>query len=95
MNNAIFLSSYLNSIYGQNQIYQNIAGSNREGINYTQIKEINVPFFNNDFELENFSEMVIKSNERINSEMKKLTKLQYLKTGLMQDLLTGKVRVKI
>lgn len=39
--------------------------------------------------------MVIKSNERINSEMKKLTKLQYLKTGLMQDLLTGKVRVKI
>lgn len=95
VNNAIFLSSYLNSIYGQNQIYQNIAGSNREGINYTQIKEINVPFFNNDFELENFSEMVIKSNERINSEMKKLTKLQYLKTGLMQDLLTGKVRVKI
>ncbi|MBS1744787.1 MAG: restriction endonuclease subunit S [Bacteroidetes bacterium] len=95
VNNAIFLSSYLNSIYGQNQIYQNIAGSNREGINYTQIKEINVPFFNNDFELEKFSEMVIKSNERINSEMKKLTKLQYLKTGLMQDLLTGKVRVKI
>lgn len=45
LNNAIFLSSYLNSIYGQNQIYQNIAGSNREGINYTQIKEINIPFF--------------------------------------------------
>lgn len=94
VNNAIFLSSYLNSINGQNQIYQNIAGSNREGINYTQIKEINVPFFNNDFELEKFSEMVIKSNERINSEIKTLSKLQSLKTGLMQDLLTGKVRVK-
>ena len=94
LNNAIFLSSYLNSIYGQNQIYQNIAGSNREGINYTQIKEINIPFFNNDFELNKFSEMITKSNERINSEMKKLSKLQYLKTGLMQDLLTGKVRVK-
>jgi len=93
VNNAIFLSSYLNSIYGQNQIYQNIAGSNREGINYTQIKEINVPFFNNDFELIKFSEMITKSNERINSEMKKLSKLQLLKTGLMQDLLTGKVRV--
>lgn len=38
--------------------------------------------------------MITKSNERINSEMKKLSKLQYLKTGLMQDLLTGKVRVK-
>lgn len=94
-NNAIFLSSYLNSIYGQNQIYQNIAGSNREGINYTQIKEISVPFFNNDFELIKFSEMITKSNERINSEMKKLSKLQSLKIGLMQDLLTGKVRVKI
>jgi type I restriction enzyme S subunit len=93
VNNAIFLSSYLNSINGQNQIYQNIAGSNREGINYTQIKEINVPFFNNDFELEKFSEMVTKSNERINSEIKTLSKLQSLKTGLMQDLLSGKVRV--
>lgn len=93
VNNAIFLSSYLNSINGQNQIYQNIAGSNREGINYTQIKEINVPFFNNDFELEKFSEMVTKSNERINSEIKTLSKLQSLKTGLMQDLLSGEVRV--
>ena len=52
-----------------------------------------MPFFNNDFELIKFSEMITKSNERINSEMKKLSKLQLLKTGLMQDLLTGKVRV--
>ncbi len=95
LNRALFLSSYLNSIYGQNQIYQNIAGSNREGINYTQIKEISIPFFNSDFEFDKFSEMITKSNERINTEMKKLFKLQSIKTGLMQDLLTGKVRVKI
>ncbi len=36
-----------------------------------------------------------KMNELIIAENKKLSKLQSLKTGLMQDLLTGKVRVKI
>lgn len=95
LNMAIFLSTYLNSIYGQNQIYQNIAGSNREGINYTQIKEIKVPFFNSDVEFDKFSEMVTKSNYKINVELEKLEKLKHLKTGLMQDLLTGKVRVTI
>lgn len=90
---AIFLSIFLNSIYGQNQIYQNINGSNREGINYTQIKEIKLPFFNSDRELETFIDMVSKINGKIKSEEIKLTKLKSIKTGLMQDLLSGKKRV--
>ncbi|MCW2258678.1 MULTISPECIES: restriction endonuclease subunit S [Sphingobacterium] len=90
---AIFLSVFLNSIYGQNQIYQNINGSNREGINYTQIKEIKLPSFNSDRELEMFINMIFKINTKIESEEIKLAKLKSTKTGLMQDLLSGKKRV--
>ncbi len=90
---AIFLSIFLNSIYGQNQIYQNINGSNREGINYTQIKEIKLPFFNSDRELEMFINMIFKIISKIESEEIKLTKLKSTKKGLMQDLLSGKKRV--
>jgi type I restriction enzyme S subunit len=90
---AIFLSIFLNSIYGQNQIYQNINGSNREGINYTQIKEIKLPFFNSDRELEMFINMIFKIKSKIESEEIKLSKLKSTKTGLMQNLLSGKKRV--
>lgn len=90
---AIFLSVFLNSIYGQNQIYQNINGSNREGINYTQIKEIKFPYFNSDRELEIFVNMIFKINNKIENEEIKLSKLKSIKTGLMQDLLSGKKRV--
>lgn len=91
---AIFLSEFLNSTYGQNQIHKNNAGSNREGINYTQLKEIKVPDFNNNREYILFHNMVSKSTKRINSEKKQLLKLKSFKKGLMQDLLSGKVRVQ-
>ncbi|MCK4661719.1 MAG: restriction endonuclease subunit S [Bacteroidales bacterium] len=90
---AIYLSSYLNSIYGQNQIMQNNAGSNREGINYTQIREIKLPYFNNENELLHFYKLINKSTVRIQTEQTKLQKLQKIKTALMQDLLSGKKRV--
>jgi type I restriction enzyme S subunit len=90
---AVFLSSFLNSVYGQNQIQQNNAGSNREGINYTQIKEIKIPYFNEDYEFEFFSKSIGKITSNIQIEESKYYKLKSLKTGLMQDLLSGKVRV--
>ena len=39
------------------------------------------------------SDILMKINEKIRSEQSSLEKLIKLKTGLMQDLLTGKVRV--
>jgi type I restriction enzyme S subunit len=90
---STFLSSYLNSIYGQNQIMQNNAGSNREGINYTQIKGIRIPYFNNDKEFTELNKFVFKSSKKIEMDQIKLNKLQKLKKGLMQDLLSGKKRV--
>lgn len=90
---AIYLSSFLNSVYGQNQIQQNNAGSNREGINYNQIRAILIPWFKRDEEFESFKNIISKTNEKIESLNISLSKLQSLKTGLMQDLLSGKVRV--
>lgn len=89
---AIYLSTFLNSIYGQNQIMANNAGSNREGINYTQIRAIKIPYFNNDNEFIQFKRLIDKSTERIQTEEIKLQKLQSIKTALMQDLLSGKKR---
>lgn len=90
---SIFLSTFLNSIYGQNQIYQYINGSNREGINYTQIKEIKLPIFDSDAELDLFIEMISKINSKIESEEIKLNKLKSTMVGVLQDLLSGKKRV--
>lgn len=90
---AIYLSSFLNSVYGQNQIQQNNAGSNREGINYNQIRAILIPWFKREDEFENFKNIITKTNDKITALQIQLSKLQSLKTGLMQDLLSGKVRV--
>lgn len=90
---AIYVSTFLNSVYGQNQIQQNNAGSNREGINYNQIRAILIPWFKREDEFENFKNIITKTNDKITALQIQLSKLQSLKTGLMQDLLSGKVRV--
>jgi type I restriction enzyme S subunit len=45
-------------------------------------------------EQKNITDIINSSNQSIISYQKELSKLQSLKTGLMQDLLSGKVRVK-
>lgn len=90
---SIFLSTFLNSSYGQDQIQQNNAGSNREGINYTQIKAISIPWFKKEYEFNFFAESMHKAERSIQQYEIQLSKLQSQKTGLMQDLLNGKVRV--
>ena len=92
---AIFLSTFLNSDFGQMQIDQSNAGSNREGLNYEQVKKIIFPLFTNDKEYINFVETMNKVNMVIDSEQKTLEKLFSQKQGLMSDLLTGKIRVKV
>lgn len=92
---SIFLSSFLNSVYGQNQISQHNAGSNRQGLNYSQIKQIYIPDFKSDYELSNFKTAIDKIENTINQYKENLIKIQSIKSGLMHDLLTGKVRVQI
>ncbi|HUX83285.1 MAG TPA: restriction endonuclease subunit S [Halothiobacillus sp.] len=91
---AKFLSMVLSSPIGQNQIFRLNAGGNREGLNYQQLRAFIVPWPQQDERLKiavrlNFAE------GHISVERQLLIKLRQQKHGLMHDLLTGRVRVKV
>ena len=90
---ATFLSTFLNSYWGQSQIARNNAGSNREGLNYAQIKTIELPFPNSDDEFKRIFEVLNSIEKILKNHKAENKKLNRQKTALMQDLLTGKVRV--
>lgn len=90
---SYFISSFLNSNQGQNQIIQFNSGGNREGLNYKQIRDFVLPWFNKNYEFEYFYKYLNNIDSVINQQLISLNKLKYKKQGLMQDLLSGKVRV--
>ena len=90
---AIFISSYIASPFGQRQIKMLNAGGNREGLNYQQVKSILVPFPELE-ERKKFTCVIQEINDVIQNEVNNLAKYKRLKTGLMQDLLTGRVSVE-
>lgn len=92
---SVFLSTYLNDFKGQNQIKRLLGASNREGLNYQQIREIKVamPNIEKDGEFVRIMETLSACDITIQNFKTNLSKLHSLKTGLMQDLLSGKVRV--
>lgn len=94
---SFFLSLFLNSALGQTQIKKLLGSSNREGLNYSQIREIKIalPCISNNDEFERIYKVLFKIDNLIISKEKSLSKLHSLKTGLMQDLLSGKVRIKV
>jgi len=92
---SLFLSTFLNDFKGQNQIKRLLGSSNREGLNFQQIREIKVsmPKIEFDDEFERIRKVFESQNDSIDILKLNLAKLQSLKTGLMQDLLSGRVRV--
>jgi type I restriction enzyme, S subunit len=90
---ANFLSSFLNSYWGQAQISRYNAGSNREGLNYSEIKGIELPFPNDENEFKRISNVLDSLENSLKSLKKEYAKKIKIKTALMQDLLRGKVRV--
>ena len=90
----IFLTLFLNSEFGQRQIMSLQAGGNREGLNFQQVRAIKLPCPPM-HEQEKIA-LYISSNEKnIKTRSLRLSQLMNLKKALMQDLLTGKVRVAI
>jgi type I restriction enzyme S subunit len=90
---AIFLSVVLASYIGQSQIKRLNAGSNREGINYQQLRAIVVPW-PAEREREQIAILFSTHDARLHTEEAYCDKLKQLKKGLMRDLLTGRVRVQ-
>jgi type I restriction enzyme S subunit len=91
---AHFLSAVLASSIGQSQIDRLNAGGNREGLNYAQIRSFVVPWPRSK-ERTRIAGALSAHESRIRAEEVYRDKLQLLKKGLMQDLLTGRVRVPV
>lgn len=89
---AGYLSLVMESSIVQNQIKQFNAGGNREGLNYQQIRSFKIPFPAAS-ERKKIYDRLEHQNSVMDSHIKNLNKLRQLKTAIMQDLLTGKVRV--
>jgi len=89
---ATFLSSVLASGIGQHQIHQLNAGGNRQGLNYEQLRSFIIPW-PPPSERAGITRALDTHDSRIRAEEATLVKLRQVKHGLMDDLLTGRVRV--
>lgn len=89
---AHYYSQFITSYLGQKQIMALNAGSNREGLNYQQVRNIIVPVPEEE-ERVKIAEILERASKNIAKSKAQLSKLKNIKAGLMQDLLTGKVRV--
>ena len=87
------LAAVLESHIGQHQITQLNAGGNREGLNYQQVRSFVLPWPGDDSEFVRMYSGIRQMADRLNASQASLGKLRLLKTGLMQDLLTGERRV--
>ena len=90
---AGILAAVLESHIGQHQIAQFNAGGNREGLNYQQVRSIVLPWPGDDSEFVRIYSVIRQMADRLEASQASLGKLRLLKTGLMQDLLTGNRRV--
>ena len=83
----------MNSFYGQNQIFKLNAGSNRQGLNYRQIKEIKIILPRDIEEFERFGKILTQINDQLNEVDLSYSKLNLVRKGLLCDLISAKVRV--
>lgn len=89
---AYYLSYVLSSWVGQSQIDKLNAGGNRQGLNYQQLRSFQI-LWPERSERKIIVDILKRNDELITIEKNNHLKLLSLKQGLMQDLLTGKVRV--
>ena len=92
--NAVFLSTVLSSQIGQKQLEVLNTCGNRQGLNYQQLGSFIVPWPERE-ERDLIAEQVKKTAADLSAEINELKKLRLLKSGLQDDLLTGRVRVPV
>ncbi len=91
---SAFLSIWINSDYGKNQVLRMQGGLAQQHFNVGELKNLLVALPSSK-EQERMESALFAQQAQVYSEGAQLLKLKALKTGLMQDLLTGKVRVKV
>lgn len=87
-----FLALWINSDFGKKQVLEGQGGLAQQHFNVGEVRKllVKVPTIEEQSRIENF--LFIQSNSLLKYQQH-LRKLHRAKTGLMQDLLTGKVRV--
>jgi hypothetical protein len=90
---ARFVNCLLSSSLGQGQIESFQAGGNRQGLNFGQIRSIQIPLPPTKVEQDAIATVLSDMDAEISALEAKLTKIHQLKTGMMQELLTGKIRL--
>ena len=65
-----------------------MTGSNREGLNFEQIKKIYFPLIRDEAEVNRISSVLHSADEEIEREKSTLKKYLSIKQGLVQDLLS-------
>jgi len=93
LHDAIYVSAVLGSYIGQSQITQQNAGGSREGLNYKQVRSLVLPWPQSRNERIEIALRIEAFDRNVSEERIFLSKLLLLKQGLMDDLLTGRVRV--
>ena len=89
---AVFLATVLASEIGQKQLDALNTCGNRQGLNYQQLGSFVLPWPRGD-ERRMIAEKINQTKSAIDSEISELDKLRDVKTGVMDDLLSGVVPV--
>jgi len=87
-----FVSYYCNSALGMNRMEEIFVGSTIKHVNVKEFKEYLLPLPSME-EQSQFIERIASIENLLETESRQLEKSIKIKKGLMQDLLTGKVRV--
>lgn len=93
--NNYYLSWYLNSEIAKRQAYSFSTGDGRNNLNLKDFVKILIPVPNKLDEQLQIVNILNETFTKVTELDKKREKLQQLKKGLMQQLLTGKIRVKV
>jgi type I restriction enzyme, S subunit len=87
------LQALINSDTGQQQIDSYQAGGNREGLNFSQVRNMKFAFSNHLNEQTAIATVLSDMDEEIQALQQRLNKTRQIKQGMMQELLTGKTRL--
>lgn len=89
-----FLYYAINSQLTQNQIEKEVAGSGYKSLSLSAIRALSI-LFPSESEQREIGGLFWSVDGELESKQQKLARIQNLKKALMQDLLTGEVRVKV
>jgi len=88
-----FLNLFLLSVYGQRQIDSFQAGGNRQGLNFGQIRSFKIYRPRTIQEQQAIAEILTDMDTEITALEARRAKTVAVKQGMMQALLTGRVRL--